>query len=261
MEVWMSLGPDMSDVAYGEHERNRLDVFCAKTSSPSPVVLFLHGGGFVGGDKSQVYDRLPLAELLDNGISVVSANYRFSQHAIYPAPLEDCKRALQFIRSKSNEWGIDTKRVAVSGGSAGAGVAFWLAFRPDIADVNSADPLDSESTSVRCVVTFAGQHSYDPRYISKIIGGNVPMHPVLPKLFGVDPDAWPELNEQEAKLVEDGAGVNFLTTEAPPALCFYTVEDRPVKADDDLSFGIHHPGFGHDLKEKMDALGRECEVV
>jgi acetyl esterase/lipase len=255
------IAPDAAEVAYGPHERNRLDVFCAKTSGPSPAVLFLHGGGFVGGDKAQVYDLLPLQELIDAGISVVTSNYRFSQHAIYPAPFEDCQKALQFVRSKSEEWGIDPDRMAVSGGSAGAGVAFWLAFLPDQADADSEDPILRASTRVKCVVTFAGQHSYDPRYISRIIGGNAHMHPVLPQLFGVDPEVWPELSEDEARLVEAGAGVNYVNADSPPALCFYNLEDRPVRSDDEFSFGIHHPGFGHDLKSKMEALGRECKVV
>ena len=118
--------PDLVNVRYGPHERNVLDVWQAKPkpgeTSPAPLVVFFHGGGFRSGDKSSIPARL-VSMCLDAGISVASANYRLSQTAPFPAPMLDGARAIQFVRFKANEWGIDPGRIAASGSSAGAGIA------------------------------------------------------------------------------------------------------------------------------------------
>jgi acetyl esterase len=254
------LAPDESDVEYGPHERNRFDVYRASSTDPTPVVFFMHGGGFWAGDKLGGLGRMPVSELLEAGLSVVSTNYRFSQHAIYPAPFDDCRRALQFLRHKAANWGLDPTRVAVAGGSAGAGIALWLAFRPDMANPGSDDPVEHQSTRPRCAVTFAGQTSYDPRFMSRLTGGKGHLHPAFAQLFGVEIGVWPELDAEAAQRVEDGAAINFLERDAPPVFCLYSVENRPTTDEDDYSIGIHHPAFGFDLKTRMEALGRECTV-
>ena len=86
------------------------------------------------------------------------------------------------------------------------------------------------------------------------------MDPALHKLFGVAEDVWPELDNAAAARVEDGAAINYLTAAAPPVFAIYKRENRPPTDEDDTSFGIHHPRFGYDLKEKMDGLGIECII-
>jgi len=252
--------PDETDIEYGPHERNRFDIYSAASTDPTPVVFFMHGGGFWAGDKREGLARMPVSELLESGLSIVSTNYRFSQHAIYPAPFDDCRRALQFLRHKAVAWGLDPTRIAVAGGSAGAGIALWLAFRPDMADPNSTDPVERQSTRPSCAVTFAGQTSYDPRFMSQLIGGKAHLHPCLAQLFDVPIDIWPELDAQAAQRVEDGAAINFLRPDAPPVFSLYAIENRPTTDEDDYSFGIHHPAFGFDLKRRMEALGCKCTV-
>ena len=134
---------------YGDHERQVLDFYQAKSDRPTPVLFFIHGGGWVAGDKKMVSAK----PYLKAGISVVSINYRYSWQAqlagIKPpvkAPLEDAARALQFVRSKAGQWNLDKQRIGASGGSAGACSALWLAFHDDMADPASADPIAREST-------------------------------------------------------------------------------------------------------------------
>ena len=92
--------PSHADVAYGEHPQQRIDVYLAEADKPTPLVLYIHGGGFRGGSKSGVNPR----PFLDAGISVASIEYRFVQHDRLPAAHHDCRRALQFLRSKAGEW-------------------------------------------------------------------------------------------------------------------------------------------------------------
>ena len=108
--------PNYPDVKYGPYERNLVDFWQAKSSQPTPVLVSIHGGGFVKGEKS-VSPQL-LQECLHSGISVAAINYRYSTQAIAPACFHDCARAVQFIRSKAKEWNIDPTRVAATGGSA-----------------------------------------------------------------------------------------------------------------------------------------------
>ena len=92
-----SPAPTQADVKYGPHARNVLDFWQAQAKEPTPVLVSIHGGGFRAGDKSQIAQPL-LAGCLKAGISVAAINYRFSQHAPYPAPMQDVKRAMRRAR-------------------------------------------------------------------------------------------------------------------------------------------------------------------
>src|SRR3954451_13279006 len=116
--------PNLADVRYGPFERNVLDLWKAPPrageSRPSPLVVFFHGGGFIGGDKSSVPAWL-VEKCLAGGISVAPANYPLSNQSPFPAPMLDGARAIQFLRLKAAEMGIDPARIAACGNSAGAG--------------------------------------------------------------------------------------------------------------------------------------------
>src|ERR1019366_5936823 len=158
--------PTYENVKYGPHERNVLDFWQAKSDQPTPVLVSIHGGGFVGGNKS--VSPVLLKECLESGISVAAINYRYSTQAIAPAPFHDGARAVQFLRSKAKDWNIDSKRFAATGGSAGAGISLWLGFHKDMADPKNDDPVPRQSTRLTCMFVTEGQTSYDPRFIRKL---------------------------------------------------------------------------------------------
>ena len=253
------LRPDRIDIAYGPHDRNIMDLYKAPGPGPHTLLLYIHGGGFANGDKLRINREL-FTLCLQRGISVISISYRLSQHAIYPAPFHDCRRALQYIRHHARSFDIDPTRIAGAGSSAGAGMSTWLGFRSDMADPQNDDPVLRESTRLRCNVTTEGQTSYDPRFILRVVGGIAHTHRALAQLFGVSRDIWPELDAEAAARVEDGAAINFLTEDDPPVFGIYKRENRPPTDADDPNYGIHHPRFGFDLKTKMDALGIECII-
>ena len=124
--------PTHANVAYGPHERNVLDFWQADAQRPTPLVIFIHGGGFRFGSKEQL-NPFVLRRLLGAGISVAAVNYRFISHAPLPAAHHDCRRALQFLRSKAGEWNVDKKRVGAFGGSA-VGIVAALFDGEDISD-------------------------------------------------------------------------------------------------------------------------------
>lgn len=249
--------PDVADFKYGPHERNVLDVWKAKSEKPTPLVVFIHGGGFRAGDKSQISPAL-INGCLKAGISVAAINYRFSQHAPYPAPMEDSARAIQTLRSKAAEWNLDPKRFAATGGSAGAGISLWLGFRDDMANPKSDDPVARQSTRLSCMAVNGAQSSYDPRWIKEKIGGRAHEHPALMPFFGLKEN---ELDTPKAhKIYEQASAINYLTADDPPVWMLYSEPKGPLPENAKPGQGIHHINFGLALKEKMDALKIECTV-
>lgn len=100
-------------------------------AGPAPWVLWIHGGGWESGDRRWTPDHWPdgwlYAELVARGIGVVSVDYRLSAEATWPAPLDDVRDALAFVRARSAELGLDPGRVGVAGESAGGHLAAMLA--------------------------------------------------------------------------------------------------------------------------------------
>ncbi len=161
--------PDHKDVSYGAHERNVFDLWLAKTDKLAPLVVFIHGGGFVGGDKSKL-DREALQRALAAGTSVMAINYRFRQHAPIQDILRDAARAIQFVRLNAAKYKLDPKRTGCFGGSAGAGTSLWLAVHDDLAAPKSDDPVLRQSSRISAAACISGQASYDMTEWDKLVG-------------------------------------------------------------------------------------------
>jgi len=250
--------PNLRNVQYGPHSRNVLDFWKAKSDTPTPIVVYIHGGGFRAGDKSRLRQVL-LDACLKSGISVASINYRLSPDAHYPAFMLDGARAVQFVRSKAKDWNIDPTRVAASGGSAGAGISLWLGFHDDLADPNSDDPVSRQSTRLTCMGVFGAQSSYDPRWIEKVIGGHkITEHPGLIALYGLKSEAFD--TPKAHRLYEQASPITYISADDPPVFMFYAVPRGEPGPDTKWGDIIHHPKFGDALKAKLDPLGVECIV-
>lgn len=247
--------PDVKEEKYGAHERNVLDLWKGKSDKPTPLVVFIHGGGFRAGSKEHVPASL-IKGCLEAGISVAAINYRLSHHAPFPAPMHDSGRALQHLRSKAKQWNLNPGKIAATGSSAGAGISLWLAFHDDRADPKSEEPVLRQSTRLSCALGFGTQTSYDPRFIQKHIGGRAHEHPALAPFWGLEAD---ELETDKAyKIYEECAPITHLTKDDPPVYLLYSGErDDP---SDKPGAGIHNQKFGLVLKEKMDKLGIACTV-
>jgi len=155
--------PTLANVAYGPHARNVLDVYQPVSTNPTPVVIYIHGGGFTSGDKSQAEGSSDARQFLQAGVTLIAINYRYLSNPNVPLQdvLRDCARAVQFVRSKAAEWNLNPYRVAAYGSSAGGGTSLWLATHPDWADPENSDPVLRQSSKVVCAGTISGQFSYD----------------------------------------------------------------------------------------------------
>lgn len=247
---------------YGEHPRNNFDIWLADSEKPTPLVIYIHGGGFVGGDKSKYFDSPDLVRFLDAGVSVAVINYRYMTEAPYgiKASLMDSKRCLQYIRLNAEKYNIDKTRVACSGGSAGAGTALWLAFSDDMADAENDDPVLRESTRLTCAGAFATQSTYDIFQWEQTIG--VPMAATREQLisiaaaFGIRYKDGMDLYNFHEKRKE----LDFLARmdkNDPPIFVFNKHKSGIPANQDDLN---HHPLHAKIIKEKADKVGLEAVV-
>jgi len=252
--------PTLTNVRYGEHERNILDFWKAESDQPTPLVFVIHGGGWQGGTKERLHRFVDTQALLNAGISVVAINYRLMKHAegVEPpvkAPLHDAARALQFVRSKAKDWNIDQTRIGASGGSAGACSSLWLAYHDDLADPASNDPVAHESTRLRCVAANVAQTSLDPKQMvewtpNSRYGG----HAFGKKNFARF------LAERESILpwIAEYSPYALVSADDPPVCLFYP---GPPAIGENQKDPTHTANFGVKLQEHCEELGVTCEVV
>jgi len=242
----------ISDVAYGEHPAQVLDLYLADSGEPTPLLVFIHGGGFRGGSKKNV--RVSVGRCLSEGISVASIEYRLTGIGHYPMQHHDCARAIQYLRHHAAKWNLDKTRFAASGGSAGAGLSLWLGFHDDLADPKSADPIARESTRITCALPENAQCTYDPHEIMRIVPGNAYNHGALKALFGVPRDFdWSKdpIPKEVAARIKDCGPLSLLSKDDCPV---YIVNNASAAKPGN----IHHPNFGGHLEQAMKKLGLEC---
>jgi arylformamidase len=250
--------PTFADVQYDRHKLTALDFYEAKGKGPRPLLVYIHGGGWTGGDKKS---RGPAAKaFLEKGISYASVNYRLSGQAPLPAPVHDAARAIQFLRFKAKEWNIDKNRIVLTGGSAGACTSMWLLCHDDLADPSSADPVKRESTRVQGAAVGGGQTSIDPKVIEGWLGPNVLKHKMINMAVGEKTIAGALKNyPQHQSLYREFSPFNHMSAGDPPLMMTYGSDmTLPSK---NAGHGIHHPVYGVKMKEKADGVGVECHLV
>jgi len=255
-----AIPPTYSDVSYGSDLSQKMDVWLAKSTGKSPVVMHIHGGGWMSGDKKTVKEGKSadmLSMFLGRGISVIAINYRLSTKAPLPAPVHDAARAIQFIRYKAEEWNLDKDRIAVIGGSAGGCTCLWLAFHDDLADAKSNDPVLRESTRVCGAAVQNGQASIDPAWVKENIGKEAAKNPMICNAVGEKSlDDVLKNYEKYKPLYWEYSPINHLDKNDPPV--YLTYNGSSTVPAETPGAGIHHRMFGVKLKEKSIAVGHKA---
>jgi len=191
--------PALSDISLTFYEdkpyvksnegRRTFDLLVPQCVGLCPVVVFIHGGKFTSGDKSQAYEIPEGASssrwvtatraLLEQGIAVATVNYTYlniqgNEDVGLKRQMTEITRAVQQIKHDGMSMGILAHKIMLAGHSAGAGAAFWLAFSDD-QKKSDGDDVDQTSTVVRGVFALDGQSTYDIiRWNDDVMpGGNV----------------------------------------------------------------------------------------
>jgi acetyl esterase/lipase len=213
---------EFRDVAYvtGGHERQKLDLFVPPGGSGAlPVVIWVHGGAWMAGSK----EHCPALPYLARGCAVASLNYRLSQHAVYPAQIEDCKAAVRWLRAHAGDYNLDADRFAAWGASAGGHLAALLGTAGDVKAFEVGEHLDV-SSRVQAVVDFFGPTDFTQ------------MSKHAPEGGPIDHDA---ANSPESRLIggpvqenKDKCAkanpVTYVTKDDPPFLIMHGEEDNIV---------------------------------
>ncbi|MGL6076192.1 MAG: alpha/beta hydrolase fold domain-containing protein [Fimbriiglobus sp.] len=266
------MAPTLADVSYGTHPRQKYDFWQAKSDKPTPLMLFIHGGGWVNGDKTS-FGNTSIKPFLDAGISVAAINYRFIQHGMedkveppVKASLHDAARALQQLRSKAKELNLDKTRVASSGGSAGACTSLWLAFHDDLADPKSDDPIARESTRLTCAAVNGAQTSLDPKQLREWM----PNASYCGHAFGYKADKRTRPEEFELALknrdkilpwIKEYSPIELVTSDDPPVLLTYATQDKPVEVGQSPKDPTHAAIYGVELAKVMKKYNIEAVVT
>ena len=250
--------PTLAELSYGPHAANVLDFWKAEGDGPRPLLVYIHGGGWRGGDKQR--SSAAYVPFLDRGVSYAAVNYRLSGEASLPAPVHDAARAIQFIRSKAEEWNIDPDRIALTGGSAGACSSMWILLHDDLADPDADDPVLRQSTRVTAAAVSGGQTSIDPMVIEPWLGPNVLKHSMIWTSVGAATmEAALEDYDQYRELYEEFSPYNHLDADDPPL--FMTYGNNMTLPSENAGHGIHHPVYGVKMQEKADELEHECYLL
>ncbi|MDF1825042.1 MAG: alpha/beta hydrolase fold domain-containing protein [Verrucomicrobiales bacterium] len=251
--------PDYAGVKYGDHERCVMDIWLADSDgeSPAPAVIAIHGGGFIGGDKALV--RRSVEQYLEKGITFVAINYPFKNQVLWPEVFPAALRSIQFLRHHADRYRIDKERIAMFGGSSGAGITLWASFHDDLADPDSDDPVARESSKPVCGVALSTQATYDQLQWHEIVG--VEEAEVTALKSREDFAEWlgievSELDSEEGRALRASIDMlQMIDKDDSPVLL---INPRANEIPGDI---VHHPRHSIVLKETCDEAGASCALV
>ena len=149
---------DFSGVAYANDSSAQVcDIYLPEGEGTHPVIVLVHGGGFMFGDQAMAIIQPVIQAGVANGYAVVSVDYRKSSEAVFPAALADVKAAVRFVRENAEQYGFDAEHIAVWGESAGAYLSLMTALTPEVAELNgNVEANAAQPSSVTALVDFYG---------------------------------------------------------------------------------------------------------
>lgn len=221
------------DVAYATegHKRQKLDIAFFKEGPPRPLLVWIHGGAYMAGDKAENHAIWP--ELMKSGYAVATINYRLSGDARWPAQITDCKAAIRFLRAHAKDYNIAPGRIAVWGSSAGGHLAALVGVSGAATKLNVGDHLE-QSSAVSCSVDMFGPIDFEK----------------MPQFKSPDsPEArmWGRATSEALDLAREASPITYLSTKTPPLLVIHGDADKVVSIEQSWIF--------HDAIKKAGAPG------
>ena len=156
-------------------QKHLLDIYLpAETKEKIPLVIFVHGGGWLVNDKYADigYMKNTVAEIVSKGFALASIDYRFATQAIFPAQIQDCNRAVSFLVDNADTYGFDKDRIALMGFSAGGHLASLMGLSKNNDVPNFFMPETTTAFDFKAVVDF-----YGPAELILFPGANDPKSP------------------------------------------------------------------------------------
>jgi acetyl esterase/lipase len=179
------------DVVYAQFAGGSLglDVYVPAQVAQPPLVIYLHGGAWMNGDKTQ-YPTF----LTERGFAVASVDFRSTNDARFPANVHDIKAAIRFLRGNASKYGYRADRIAISGASSGAHLAALVGVTSGVAALEGTQgAYPRESSAVQAIVSWFGASNLTTILAQSTPYGVEVRVPALEKLLGGQPDKQPEL--------------------------------------------------------------------
>lgn len=236
-----------SNIPYNNDKLHKhlLDLYLpANTKGKIPLVIFIHGGGWLSNDKyaDMGYMKKTIADIVSSGFALASIDYRFSTQAVFPAQMQDCNRAVSFLFDNADKYGLDKTRFAVMGFSAGGHLASMLGLSKNNGIESFFMPGTNKSFSIKAVVDF-----YGPAELLLFPGNNDVKSPES-LLIGAAPLARPDL-------AKAASPVTYVDKNDPPFLIIHGEKDDmvSVKQSQLLSAWLNLAGVPNELLIVKDA--------
>jgi alpha-L-fucosidase 2 len=232
------------DIQYGKvgYVPLLMDAYILDGQGPFPTIVYVHGGGFVAGDKKSL--PKPLFDLLQSaGFNWFSVNYRLAPKYPFPAETDDVDQAIGYIKAHAREYKVDTRRMVLMGGSAGGHLVSFVGAK------------HKSGNRVAAVVSFYGEHDLVSRTkptTDCIVDGRVDhsetpepcLSPGLKAFLGVS-----DLSPAAAKIIREASPVTYVKKDMPPYLL--------VHGDKDLNVPYEQSVL---MCKAMKKAGAQCEI-
>jgi len=196
------------DVAYvaNGHPRQRLDLYLPRGGDKRPLIIVIHGGAFLGGDKGDEN----VAQFLKAGYAAASLNYRLSGDAIFPAAVEDCKAAVRWLRAHAGEYHLDPERFGAWGASAGGNLVAMLGTTGETKEFDVGENLNV-SSRVQAVADYFGPTDFLQMDAHRVPGGQVHDAAQSPESLYIGG----AIQENRTKVAKANP-ITFISPKAPP---------------------------------------------
>lgn len=226
-----------SGLIYGVADGQKLtmDYYAPAGKGPHPIVIIIHGGGYIGGDSRNGSEAYCADFLVPAGYAVFSVNYRLAPKYPYPYMVYDVQRAVRYIRHNAKRWNADPNKIALLGGSAGGYLSNMVGLLNSPGDPNAKDPVDRESASAQAVVTLYGQSSV------ATVPLNTNVHDLLDPFIA-------KKGMKEA--LREASPITYVSKDDPPFLLIQGDRDEYIPVSEQ-----------YNLKAALNKVGINCEII
>jgi acetyl esterase/lipase len=218
---------EISDMPYGTNPQQKMDVFlpAGRSTEKTPLLVYIHGGAWIDGDKSEFLQFKPLVEQAFPDYAFISINYRLfdftTKQNKFPTQEEDVAAALAFIETKLSEWKISSKLV-LSGASAGGHLALLHGFK-------------NRKSEIKGLVVF-----FPPTDLPSLYGFNNLTTLGLTEILGGTP-------QTASVAYQNSSPVKFVSQDDPPTIFFHGETDQvvPISQSEKLETALKNNQIRH----------------
>lgn len=218
----------------------KLDLYSPESGSPAGLIIWVHGGAWRAGSRSDV----DLRRLTGLGWAIASVDYRLSTAAQFPAQIFDIKAAIRFLRAHANDYGYPANRFVIAGSSAGGHLAALVGVSNGVSELEGNEGgFTKESSSVQAIIDLYGASNLTTILAQSTPHGLAMRKPALDLLLGGQPEAKPDL----ARLASP---VFHVDPSDPPLLLMHGDQDpqMPIDQSQELQAAYEKAGLKVEFK-------------